>query len=154
MTVDREARTLARLRSLLFAVLGLAFLGTGAELLLIGHTEEFWQLVPLIAVAAGLALLVPAWWKPSRRGIQLFRVVMGLFIGAGALGLILHYRGNAAFELEMQPEMAGMELVWKALTGATPALAPGSMIPVGLLGLAATIGHPALSRNQAARSDR
>lgn len=153
MTVDAESRTVARLRSVLLLVLGLAFLGTGAELLLIGHTEEFWQLVPLIIIGAGLGVLAPAWLKPSRRGIQLFRLVMGLFIGAGILGLILHYRGNAAFELEMSPDVAGLELAWKALTGATPALAPGSMIPLGLLGLAATIDHPALAPQRKARSD-
>jgi hypothetical protein len=63
---------------------------------------------------------------------------------AGCVGLVLHYKGNVEFELEMYPSMAGGELVWKALTGATPALAPGTMVQLGLVGLAFTYRHPAL----------
>jgi hypothetical protein len=39
--------------------------------------------------------------------------------------------------------MAGFELIWNSLTGATPALAPGSLIPLGLVGLIAVHRHPA-----------
>ena len=55
---------------------------------------------------------------------------------------MLHYQGNTAFELEMYPDMAGLELVQKTLTGATPVLAPGSMALLGLVGLAAVLRHP------------
>jgi hypothetical protein len=40
----------------------------------------------------------------------------------------------------MYPAMAGVELVRKPLTGATPVLAPGSMALLGLVGLAAVHG--------------
>lgn len=135
---------LATLRSLLLAVLALALIGTAAELLLIGHTEEAWQVVPLVAIVLGLAGIGIVAFRPGRRAVQLFRGLMGCFIGVGILGVVLHYRGNAEFELEMRPSMAGLDLVWNALTGATPALAPGSMVQFGLLGLLATFRHPAV----------
>lgn len=146
--MDRNGaeRALAILRALLLAVLALALVGTGAELLLIGHTEEIWQLLPLIAIGLGLLAIALLALRPTRATVQLFRVLMGLFIVTGALGLVLHYQGNAEFELEMRPSMAGLELVWSSLTGATPALAPGSMVQFGLLGLLCTLWHPALGR--------
>lgn len=146
--MDRNGaeRALAILRALLLAVLALALLGTGAELLLIGHTEEIWQLLPLIAIGLGLPAIGLLALRPARPVVQLFRVLMGLFMVMGVLGLVLHYKGNAEFELEMRPSMAGFELVWNSLTGATPALAPGSMIQLGLLGLLCTLRHPALER--------
>jgi len=146
--MDRNGaeRALSILRALLLAVLALALVGTGAELLLIGHTEEIWQLLPLVAIGMGLVGIVALAVRPTRVTIQLFRLLMGLFIVTGLLGLVLHYLGNAEFELEMRPSMSGFELVWNSLTGATPALAPGSMIQLGLLGLLCTLRHPALER--------
>jgi hypothetical protein len=58
--------------------------------------------------------------------------------------VILHYQGNEAFELEMSPSRAGLSLISKTLTGATPVMAPGSMSLLGLVGLAFTHRHPAL----------
>lgn len=146
--MDRNGaeRALAILRALLLAVLALALVGTGAELFLIGHTEEIWQLLPLIAIGAGLLAIAALALRPTRATVQLFRLLMGLFIVMGVLGLVLHYQGNAEFEREMRPSMAGLELVWNSLTGATPALAPGSMIQFGLLGFLCTLAHPALGR--------
>jgi hypothetical protein len=52
------------------------------------------------------------------------------------VGTFLHYRGNVEFELELTPGIRGLALFREAITGATPALAPGAMIVVGLVGLA------------------
>ena len=59
--------------------------------------------------------------------------------------LALHYRGNAEFELEMMPALGGLDLFWKSMQGATPALAPGAMVQIGLVGLAYCFRHPLLS---------
>ena len=40
------------------------------------------------------------------------------------------------------------KLVWKALRGATPALAPGALAQLGLLGLLYTYRHPALTHTR------
>jgi hypothetical protein len=63
------------------------------------------------------------------------------------VGLYLHYRGNVEFALERDPSLSGARLLWKALRGATPALAPGALSQLGLLGLLYTYGHPALGNN-------
>jgi hypothetical protein len=49
----------------------------------------------------------------------------------------LHYQGNVEFERELAPDASGLPLVWEALKGATPALAPGTMMLLGAVGLTA-----------------
>jgi len=132
------------LRRVLYVLLAFAMMGTGAELLLLGHYESVWQWTPLALFGAGLIVQLLAMVRPGRGTVRLFQAMMVLFVAAGVLGLWLHYSGNAEFELEMQPTIAGTELFWKSVTGATPALAPGSMVLIGLLGLAATYHHPRL----------
>ena len=61
-------------------------------------------------------------------------------------GFVLHFKGNLEFELERDSGLAGIALVWKVLRGATPALAPGALVQLGLLGLVFTHRHPALDR--------
>lgn len=80
----------------------------------------------------------------SCRACCILRVVMIGFVVTGVAGLVLHYRGNAEFELERVPTRAELELVWEALRGATPALAPGSMILLGLMGMLFCYQHPVL----------
>jgi hypothetical protein len=63
-----------------------------------------------------------------------------LFVASGVVGIALHYRGNVEFEREMYPSLAGMELVEKTLTGATPVFAPGAMALLGAIGLLASYG--------------
>jgi hypothetical protein len=117
----------------------LSLIGTGAELLLLEHIEGFWQWVPLVLIGFGWVAFLWLWSYPSPAGRQVFRGIMVFFILSGILGLGLHYNGNMAFELEMYPSMRGAELVWETLKGATPVLAPGTMIATGLLGWAYTL---------------
>lgn len=137
--------TLAALRRALFAMLVLGLLGTGTELLLIGHFEDAWQWAPLALIAAGLLVLL---WHGTGRGsasLRILRALSLLFVLAGFLGVVLHFQGNAEFEREMTPAIETGELVRASMTGATPALAPGTMILLGLLGFAYTFRHPALA---------
>lgn len=128
-----------RLRRAVTGLLAMALVGTGAELLLLEHYEDAWQLVPLALIALGL--IVTGWrvLRPGAASLRAFRGVMVLMIASGALGLFLHYRGNTEFELERDPALAGFALFREAMTGATPALAPGAMILFGLLGLASVL---------------
>jgi hypothetical protein len=73
---------------------------------------------------------------------------MLVFLVIGGLGVILHFRGNIEFAQERYPTLGGVKLMWKALRGATPALAPGALAQLGLLGLLYTYGHPVLAKNQ------
>ena len=47
------------------------------------------------------------------------------------------------FEIEMDPSISGLALFWEAITGATPALAPGTMLLFAALGYALIVSRPA-----------
>ena len=68
-----------------------------------------------------------------------------LAIATGVVGIWLHFAGNRAFEVEMDASQSGWLLAWHSLRGATPALAPGAMVQLGLIGLLYTWRHPALT---------
>ena len=110
--------------------------GTGAELLLMEHTEGVWQNVPLVLVAIGCSGLGVIAIKRGRAQLRAFQIVMALVVASGLAGLWLHYRGNVEFELELRPGSSGLELFRESMMGATPALAPGTMILLGAVGLA------------------
>ncbi len=119
----------------LFSILSLAMLGTLAELLLLEHYDGWRQWIPVSVLAA--TALVLAWqaWSPSAGSARVLRILMWLLIVAGVAGVVLHVQGNLEFEAELNPGMTGWPLWLEVARGATPALAPGSLIPFGLLGL-------------------
>lgn len=140
-----EPPTLAIVRRILFGILVLGLAGTEVELLLLKHTDGIWQLVPVLLV--GASLLAVAWVGLSQGpgSLQVFRAMMLIFVLSGLAGLLLHFRGNLAFERESDPSLAGAALWHRAVMGATPTLAPGTMIQLGLVGLAFLFRHPRLS---------
>lgn len=139
-----EPGPLGTIRTILLWSLLAGSAGTLLELLLIGHDEMATQLAPLGLLGGGI--LVTAWTliAPYRAAIRTLQVLMLFFVASGIIGVILHYQGNKAFELEMSPSRAGLSLISKTLTGATPVLAPGSMSLLGIVGLAFTYRHAAL----------
>lgn len=143
---DRAERTLAALRLALLLVLFFGSAGMVVELFLLGHTEDLWQWVPVILLGASLAVMTWQLVRPSTASVRGMQLVMLLFIASGLIGLALHYKGNVEFEREMYPDLAGLQLFKQAMTGATPSLAPGTMIQFGLLGLLYAFRHPALPR--------
>jgi hypothetical protein len=139
-----------RMRAYLLATLAVGMIGMAAELLLIGHRETAQQQIPLALLGIGVVALA---WHATAAGaatVRALQVIMLLFVLSGAVGVVLHYRGNVEFELEMYPSLSGLELVQKTFTGATPVLAPGSMTLLGLIGLTHTYKHPCLNRGAAA----
>ncbi len=132
-----------RLRCWTLAVFAFGAAGTAAELGLLGHYEDFWQRVPLAVLGLGLASSGSLALRPSPRTVKAFRVLMGLFVLSGAAGLYHHLTGNMEFEKELKPALANWPLIWESLRGATPALAPGAFLQLGLVGLIATWDHPA-----------
>ena len=135
------SNALETIRRLLFGALALGLIGTLAELWLMGHHEDWKQLIPLVVIGASALVLV--WFAFSRSGwaTRSFRLCMVLLILSGATGAILHYRANMEFQLEMDPTLGGMALLLKVLHAkAPPALAPGNMALLGLMGLISTLG--------------
>jgi NO-binding membrane sensor protein with MHYT domain len=127
----------ARLRRWILAALLVGLVGTAAELLLLEHYEDPWQVVPLALIGAALAAL--SWSLISRRpaAVRSLQTAMALCLVSGLTGVWLHYQGAAAFQLEIDPSQAGWPLFEKAIYAkAPPVLAPGMMVQLGLLGLA------------------
>ena len=125
------------MRRLLHIALILSIIGTGVELGLLGHYEDAWQWIPIILLSGGLVISVWHIAAPSNLTGRILTTTMLMFIISGLVGTFLHVKGNMEFELEMYPGLEGLELIWKTLRGALPALAPGTMIYIGLVGLIA-----------------
>jgi len=137
-------------------LLGIFLLGAGGlatELWLLNHYEELDQIIPLgLAVVGAIAVLLVA-ATPTPVTVRLCQVVMVLFVASGFLGVWFHYQATTEFQLEMDPSLRGWALFRKAIVAkAPPALAPGAMIQLGLIGLAYTFGHPAFRRPSPPRS--
>lgn len=134
------------MRGFLLIVLTLGLLGTLTDLLLLDHHEDAWQLPPLVLIAAGLAIVAVLAIKATWVAVTALRLTMLLFIAAGVLGVYLHYSGNREFQHELDPTLEGWALFTKVMTAkAPPAMAPGGMVQLGLIGLVFTYRHPALS---------
>ena len=129
------------LQRVLLAIWVFGLLGVAAELLLLEHYEDLKQLIPFLVI--GMGLLSVAWFvaRPGQPATRLFAAVIASFGISGLIGLILHYRGNAEFERERDPALKGATLVWESLTGATPALAPGTMILFAFIGYAVLVSR-------------
>ncbi len=148
-----DADSLRVLRAFILVLLTLGLAGVLAELVALQHFEDSWQLAPIVLI--GLAVAAIVWYlvgggAPS---LRLLQATMVLCIAAGVAGIVLHYRGNLEFQLEIDPSQAGWALVKKVLQAkAPPALAPAAMAQLGLLGLAYVFRHPALGRRSAPES--
>jgi hypothetical protein len=148
-----EPALMATMRRLLLAVVAVGMLGTGADLLLLEHYEDVWQLPPLVLVA--IALLVVAWLAATEAPLAVtgMRITMVCFVAAGVAGVFLHYNGNSEFQLEIDPTLHGWALFEKVIKAkAPPALAPASMIQLGLMGLLCTYQHPGLQLRRDTRT--
>jgi disulfide bond formation protein DsbB len=133
--------TLETIRRLLLGLLVFGMAGTTTELVLMNHYEDWKQFIPFVGM--GISLLTLLWFAFSRSpgATRSFRLCMFLLMVIGATGTILHYRANMEFQLEMDSTLSGIALMLKVLHAkAPPALAPGNMALLGLLGLISTLG--------------
>jgi hypothetical protein len=130
--------------SLILPILFFGLLGTGAELLLLQHTGSWWELIPLALI--GLALVILTWNAITQHpaSVRSVQGIMALFLFAGVAGIVLHYQSSMEFKLETNAALSGWTLFWAVMSAKTPpALAPGTMIQLGLLGFAYSYQHPA-----------
>ncbi len=126
---------LATLRKGILAILVFAFAGTLLELYLLEHYDGWKQWVPLALLGLGAMLGASLLIRPTPTVLTAWRGVMLVYLGSGLVGTWFHYAGNLEFELERTPDLAGMALFRSTMEGATPVLAPGTMVQFALLGL-------------------
>jgi hypothetical protein len=140
-----ESPTLAAVRRIILGLVALGTIGMTAELLLVGHYDDANQLIPLALAVAGLLTLLAVSVSPRAAVLRAFQFVMLLYAGAGIIGITLHYKANVKHIHEVDPGLEGSALVRKVVTSAAPpALAPGLMVQLALLGLSYTYKHPRL----------
>jgi hypothetical protein len=133
------------LRQLVLALVFIGIVGLEIELALLRHADSFSQLIPHIVLLIGLLAAMTVYLRPSAATLRAFQAIMWLFVVIGVLGVFFHLKGNVEFAMERDPSLSGLRLIWKVLRGATPALAPGALSQLGLLGLIYTYKHPALA---------
>lgn len=142
-----------QLRRLILLLLTFGLVALFGELIALGHYEDWKQFIPLTMI--GVTLLAVVWHVASGAApsVRVLQIVFVLLIVTGATGIVLHYRSNVEFQLEVSPGLVGWELIKKALNAkAPPALAPGVMAQLGVLGLIYTFRHPALRGSQEERT--
>ena len=142
--VRREPETLAAIRKLLLAALGIGVLGTIGELILLRHIDEAAQWLPVVALTAAIPILIWHGASAGRASVRTLQILMAVFIVFGVVGVGLHFNGNVEFERELHPDEHGWQFLRKTVAGATPVLAPGSMVLLGLIGLAHAYRHPSI----------
>jgi hypothetical protein len=133
---DAPPTTIARIRQWLLALLLLELAGTLTELVLLQHFESVLQWIPLVVLATTLVTVLWHLARPQAATVSALRILMVCMAVAGLTGVALHLRGSAEFLLEMDPSQPTWTIVKKALQAqAPPALAPGVLLQMGLLGL-------------------
>ena len=143
----------APLRRLLLVLLLIGLTGSAIELVLLKHYENGWMLLPFAAITLGLIAALSRLARPGRRTVTWLRVAMLPLIIGGGLGMVLHDNGGREFQADMDPTLSRWQLFWKVVhMQAPPALAPGLLVQLGLLGLVATYRDPLSAGSPVARS--
>ena len=145
--------THSSLRQLLLALIVIGIVGMEVELAFLRHADSASQWIPHVTLFIGLLTTAAVYIRPERGTLRAFQAMMIIFIAVGGLGVFFHLQGNVEFALERDPSLSGVGLLWKALRGASPALAPGALAQLGLLGLLYSYRHPALARDSTIRPD-
>jgi len=144
--------TSTALRRVLLALLMVGAFSMAADLLLLAHYESAWMLAPFAALAVGLACAVARIARPSALTVRTLRGGMSVLFVTGLVGLVLHYQAGLEFQIDMDPTLSRWALFWKvARMKAPPPLAPGALLQLSLLGLAATYRDPLVTRHQIAQ---
>lgn len=135
--MDKEMNSPAvKLPKLLLATLMFMSLGTVLELYLIDHFEDILQLIPIVCISISLVIVLLYKVKQLKWLESVFRVMLILCALSGLFGAYLHLKANYEFEMEMKSTASTWTLLVESLSGALPALAPGSMILFALIGYA------------------
>lgn len=145
------AVVLSRVRRSLFVISALLFAGTAFELWLVNHTQDFVQMIPFVLCGAGLIAALAVLASARRKTVLAARACMGLVAAGSLFGVYEHVTNNLAFQREVYPNAPTGEMIFGALGGANPLLAPGILALAAALSLLATYHHSALEETRGAR---
>lgn len=141
-----DSPALAVVRTCVLGLLTLGTLSVAVELWLVAHFADTNQLIPFVLVGTGLVSIGAVAVRPSRVMLRTLQFTMLCYAGGGLIGISMHYQANVARQLEADPSLSGGGLFWRAVRSpAPPALAPGVLVQLALLGLVYAYRHPALA---------
>ena len=139
MSADLERQ----IRRLILALLAFGLSATVVDLFGLKHYEESWQIVPIAFIIFSLLIVLWHAVTGSSASLMTLRLLMPVMILVGVVGVYFHLSGSMAFQLEANPDLGGWPLLKKLLAAkAPPALAPGIMVQLGLLGSIYGYKHP------------
>lgn len=140
-----SAEVLRRLRRFLLLLAVMLFAGSLVELWLVGHTEDWVQLIPFVLAIVAIILGILVSLRPANLTIQVLRIWMGLVVLGTLFGVYQHIAGNIAFEREVDPRATTSQLALQGLAGGNPLLAPGVLAIAAVLAWTATYRHEVTS---------
>jgi hypothetical protein len=144
--MSAEPVALGVVRRGLLGLLTLGTIGMLAELWLVEHFDDANQIIPVVIGTTGLVSIVVVLARPSRYAVRALQFVMLCYAGAGIIGISMHYQANVIAQHEANPALTGEALFWQVVRSpAPPALSPGILVQLALLGLLSTYRHPAVS---------
>jgi hypothetical protein len=132
----------AFVRASLLGILLFGVVGMIVELVFLKHTEGVLEILPIGLMGAALLVVI---WDALRRSTASRAILMAAMVGfivTGLAGVWVHYDANLGFERESNPGATAEEVYRKAVTGATPTLAPGAMVELGLVGVLFALLQP------------
>jgi hypothetical protein len=151
----RAAVAASRLRARLLAVSALATTGIAGELVLIGHWGSAARLVPWVVLAGTAGCTVAVARGPTSRSINASRGYAIVAASGAWWGVIEHLIANGRFVQELHASWGLPAVLWAALRGGVPVLAPAAVALPAVLVAVATVEHPALTgRSDLAAVDR
>ena len=134
MQTQKSIRVRFGSRKILAAAFIFMLMGTAMELYLLDHYEDLQQLIPLVCIGVSILLMAAVSFRRTSlltRGFMATLILTGL---SGVYGTFLHLQANYEFEQEMKPGATARDWLVESFSGALPALAPGSMIALALIG--------------------
>lgn len=145
MAYQKSISSKFSIKQLVVVALLFMMFGTITELFLLHHYEGVQQLIPIICIGIALIVMAILFFVKNMLLIRAFQMLMVISALSGVYGTFLHLQANFEFEQEMKPTATVGYLVLESLSGALPALAPGSMVVFALIG---TIYIKLLKQNQ------
>ena len=98
-------------RRILLGILLLGVIGISAELLLLSHTEDASQWIPLVLNDVTVVMSAVVLFKPSSATIRLFQIVMLLMIVSGGSACICICRRTWSSSSRWTPTLSGLGAV-------------------------------------------
>lgn len=127
---------------LLLSLVAAGVVGTAAELWFAEHSDGARQLIPwfMLAVIAALAAMTAV--RPSHTVVRAVRVALVALIASATYGVYLHLDKNWYVAEQRYPDAGLPTLIREALQGQRRVLAPGNLVLLGFVLVAASLTTP------------